>query len=617
EPFFELLNPWFEIDSDEVFDESSQANWMDLRRAKTALIRQIENWNHGCKSWFCLVLPLRTKESLGGAKPIVERFVSVQDFYQDDFHSKAARLLPLLKHLRKISIWGWDNDAKSLTCDYCIDSDLQGTGRKYPDIKQGESSSVQGMINVQNKRDNTSHLVSYGGVETLLADQVFHEMKKDDRWPRTGTLDRETGALKYELEKADPHCAVTISSSPPTGTEPGEIHIEHAVFLPLSDDSVRIPSGINLSFSILLHGYFFLDRGRREIRQQIEFEDGIEGKWNAELRQRGLYSLVLKALENYAANTKASLIGMVSLTQQIQEQWEEFKTNKETICYSNQWVCLISNETPHETRWRLVDYENDVFRLPSPPMSEPSLPFEVFPALASICENFQVTFDSFPYLSKTPPKDVSECSSIMDLLLQSCEISVFTNQRHLEYFQSLFKDKYIISSNIRRKLTALLGEAISTFGLLELFKKAHVINSLFRTIVDFSVLLLPLRKKELKSQYYSLIKDIAVLETGFLILPCNLLQDLQNTVSLPLDIADFLLSCIHSDRDLDPEVKHVFSLNIIQNTDAEPDKKYFKFSKYQLFKVRDYTGDQEILTTWQEIKRICDTLILMISTILN
>ena len=74
-----------------------------------------------------------------------------------------------------------------------------------------------------------------------------------------------------ELEKGEPHGAATLLRVPVGATdraEAAQLRISWAVFLPISDASdIDIPvdgSAVG-RFHLLLHGYFFLDSGRRRI----------------------------------------------------------------------------------------------------------------------------------------------------------------------------------------------------------------------------------------------------------------------------------------------------------------------------------------------------------------
>ncbi len=152
-----------------------------------------------------------------------------------------------------------------------------------------------------------SQEIRFSGIETLAADANLRAIKDDPDWPSTLTLENEK-----VLEKALPHGAGLIVRGP--SMTPG-LALDWGVFLPTGERPAvtigLVPTGEPpLAVRLFLHGYFFVDSGRRAILGLAE--DGADGggtegtlvpvRWNRALRDHTVLAwlprLLLCALED-------------------------------------------------------------------------------------------------------------------------------------------------------------------------------------------------------------------------------------------------------------------------------------------------------------------------------
>jgi hypothetical protein len=122
----------------------------------------------------------------------------------------------------------------------------------------------------------------------------LEEIKKRNEWPRTPPV-----LGKSVPEKAASHGAVVVVRPP---GEADELRLGWAVFLPTDpggDITLPLPSGIG-PVRIMLHGYFFLDGGRRNIAwpsgREAADEQTVSRDWNRGLRDEVTLPLLPEAL---------------------------------------------------------------------------------------------------------------------------------------------------------------------------------------------------------------------------------------------------------------------------------------------------------------------------------
>lgn len=139
----------------------------------------------------------------------------------------------------------------------------------------------------------------------------------DSRWP--STIDEHHRRIP---EKAAPHAASVLART--VDTARSAIHIHWAVFLPIdagSDVRIDLNDPSIGRIDLLLHGYFFVDSGRRSISFQAKEGDQDQAfrvEWNAMVRREATLPLVLPTIlrafgeVGLAANQKRTIVRAIA-----------------------------------------------------------------------------------------------------------------------------------------------------------------------------------------------------------------------------------------------------------------------------------------------------------------
>ena len=226
-------------------------------------------------------------------------FPSVSETIKDLFKLDGLRvLLTALRHLRSVEI----REHGKTRCAIEVDN---ASGRLLgPKHWHSGVRSFGGTI-----KSRPDQLVGqFVGREAMIPDGRLADLRRTSHWPKTISV----LSPKPQSEKGEPHGAATLLRT--SNTASSQLRISWAVFLPISEAfDVTIPlDGSPLDqFRLLLHGYFFLDGGRRQIEgltASAKDEDpgdasGLRRAWNSELRDSVVLPL-LPALLRDALDSK-------------------------------------------------------------------------------------------------------------------------------------------------------------------------------------------------------------------------------------------------------------------------------------------------------------------------
>ena len=363
------------------WDETRDADWHHL----TVLGKKLAA--DGARNWFLLWLPLRMKRHLttpsgqeSGA--ITNRFPGDDPSIDLSFLRDAtlshdlAELLPLLRHLERIEHRGKDNR---------FDLQLRGGTRLM-----GDPSTERAVGQVL--LGDGSLLLAFSGRRTQSpdADRQFADMKAQKEWPTIRYRD-ELGRERQEKDKKSPEAAVLLCSGHGSAIRS---RLQWAVFLPVEYGSKDLASEHDKrGRSLVLHGQFFLDAGRKRIHGQEQLnerpadlhdaridEGSLRTAWNQRLAQEVLLPLVLPALSDYARELDLSDDEHRALAKTLSDsQW--FKDFGRYVCRDAFWMRTLQPEAG--PRWRLVtkDDRRRLRPVPTPPRSAPERPWKVFPNL--------------------------------------------------------------------------------------------------------------------------------------------------------------------------------------------------------------------------------------------
>ncbi len=249
------------------------------------------------------------------------------------------------------------------------------------------------------------------GREAMLLDGRLAALKRTQHWPQTITV----LSPQPVPEKGEPHGAATLLRIPESAKEraaSAQLCISWAVFLPISDtfDIVIPVHGSTLGrFHLLLHGYFFLDSGRRRIegldvpaeRGDPADDSALRRAWNAELRDSVVLPLLptlLRDALDSAMVTSAELAQLVSAL--ARHKW--FESNRQAICRERALARML--ESAGGIVWRTVSSGDALRPLPASVAEAPRRIEELFGAIGTWAEasGVRLVVDATTALSARP-----------------------------------------------------------------------------------------------------------------------------------------------------------------------------------------------------------------------
>lgn len=376
----EALNPWKSADSNlhPEWDGRHDSDWDHLKGLAHEVAGDQPNW-------FLLWVPLRRKAHLvrgDGTETgaIIERFPG-DDASRDlgfltevGLAAKLAEVLPLLRCLDTIE----HSDAVNP-----FSLRLQADAR----LLDG-ADTIDGRV----LGKDGSPLVRFAGIRQTSQDGWVGQLKARPEWPkvryRDGMGHERTDADKVQAEAAVLFC----SSREPTQSA----NLHWTVFLPLEEGTEPLRhEGHRAEHSLILHGQFFVDAGRRRVHEQSTLheeqpvsiqtpvdEAALRQTWNRYLAQRVLAPTVIPALEHYVKAVDLSDAACRDLTHAIcNSRW--FRDFRDHACSTDAWVRVLIQDQP---RWKRVSGRDPerLRPLPAPPQRDPGRPWSVFPRLADL-----------------------------------------------------------------------------------------------------------------------------------------------------------------------------------------------------------------------------------------
>ncbi len=235
------------------------------------------------------------------------------------------------------------------------------------------------------------------GREEMISDGPLANLKLTPHWPQSISVLSPTP----EPEKGEPHGAATLMRVPwaaPNRPEAGQLRISWAVFLPISDASdISIPmdGGALGRFHLLLHGYFFLDSGRRRIEgldAPAEHGDtadasALRREWNAELRDSVVLPLLPTLLRDALDSEMVTSEELGQLVSALtRHEW--FQENRRAICRESALARLL--EPSGDIVWRVVSSEEALRPLPKSVADAPGRIEELFGSISAWAETSHV-----------------------------------------------------------------------------------------------------------------------------------------------------------------------------------------------------------------------------------
>jgi hypothetical protein len=167
----------------------------------------------------------------------------------------------------------------------------------HPDSQRFSKVEATGTVRSLAGRLTGSSAKRYCAIEVRNMTPELLVLKSRPDWPKTDGM--KDGVYHLDLdEKAEAHAALVLVEA--DGSEPSVLRMDWGVFLPIgrgegasagmgSACEIALPKGVP-SLHILLHGYFFIDSGRRYVQGfgpgGVSAQPKLEERWNETLRDQ-------------------------------------------------------------------------------------------------------------------------------------------------------------------------------------------------------------------------------------------------------------------------------------------------------------------------------------------
>ena len=359
EPFSQVVNPFLDVDT----PGNVTRDWECLSATDAAFLPKQAGHVFQERA-LILWLPFRREElqpapgaGLSTLRPDTDKIVN--DLARTD---DIRVLLTALRHLESIEILC----RGQVICSVHI---AKGQERLRGPELHPCTRSFHGKIDTGSGR-----LSAFTGRETTTRDGRMEELQCSEHWPKTiSTLRPEP-----TREKGDQHGAAMLVRATNEKDQTNELKITWAVFLPISeneDEVLPIDADVG-KIHLLLHGYFFLDSGRRHIEglrdpvvhDEPADEASLRRAWNTQLRDTVVLPLVPVLLKEALDRDLINATELVHLVRQIaQSDWFQ-RHHRGAICKGNALVRVLDGpDLPRSKRvaWRLVPTDATLRPLPA------------------------------------------------------------------------------------------------------------------------------------------------------------------------------------------------------------------------------------------------------------
>ncbi len=531
----EILNPWSgskEYPSPQSIWDDFSSSSSDVQLILDHLQTVQKSFSKEYTSYFLLWLPLRQKRQLniGGEDvgSIISEFPGddrkqIDFLFQPGLVKKLSTLLPLLRHLTRIQFWR-SGKTQTLQLQYTIQMKKGSLRNTYPYTKN--TSPLSGVLTYNsNSVDSKHHTLNFAGYEGRVPEVKLKKLRESDYWPKSYVRD-ELGRERSEPDKAKGHCAVTFSRS--SKKTIGSLDIQWAVFLPVDTGREKISCKSEYAYGLTLHGFFFIDAGRSVIaglginESDVSFppqsENDLRIGWNYYLVTRGTFILLIPALEKFIHQSKIGVDEVINLTAAIAFS-SLFKNHRRQICRLHQWVLQIA---PQGSKWVRIKSDQKILPLPAPPQKKPNQPWETFPNLSDLENNFifiqkndpvSKNFDREIYHLTTASIRQWDEETLLTVLNFDSE-KIFSNLSIVNYLKLFLQDDsvsvFLKISTLQNRLKSLVRE-----GFLRIGQQMSQVTSGVQEIVS---LILPEHKYIIKSDAHTIILGLQEVDSGFLIL---------------------------------------------------------------------------------------------------
>jgi hypothetical protein len=589
-PYAELLNPWT--------DDNLHENWANIDTATTVLLDRIAHWPHNCTRWFCIVLPLRSKLQLDGKFPLTENYPLIEQIFTPELEIELAHMLPLLGSLESIKIWNWNKVTDSFNESAAIQIQTTSTSRRTKDPEQatpGEQRRLSGNVIVTSQNHTDAKRIPYSGIEWLASDDRFESLTADEeRWPPTDVFIPQQG-YKQERLKGFPHAAVIFQGFPSKTDKSQWIRFKHAVFLPLAEIIEEARHEIDFDIEVILHGFFFLDSGRKSLYNAETSGGNIEAEWNAILQEAAVLPLILPAFKAWLDQVQLQEDKVTAITQALSGT-TLFIGEIDVICAKYHWIWSIDAHAIQKGQWKLLESDIPYKALPEVGQGCEGLPFDVFPVLADHNEEF-LTLHGRPNI--TPHKPVNWQSAEISPLINSVPTTVWTDENQLTYLNTTitqWKKDNVDSASLFHQLIDKAKAALVDSPNNEIHTNGVAFSSFVSTIPCHLWIALDIDEKS----ETNLLHGLYGIDLAHWIVPASLAPN-EYQESLSIDESREIFIWLTLQTSITDEDKSRLALKVWEKTDGGIQAKQESLGDFPLFSISNYKDGSNRLASFNEL----------------
>lgn len=506
----EFINPWQYTGS----QHPKKQEWIEICDQDRKSLEQylcthnLINSHPNSPSFFLLWVPMRQRmvdERWCILANYYDSITSVKESLPEDMEVLIGQLLPLLRHLNTIRFFT-DNDRGDLEQNFsvslCSDDKNVLSRCIYPNAKieslEPDEHDIQGKINISSDESG----IKFSGKERILSANEFLlllnssensvsnfwiNLQQSPFWSTRFAIN-QYGESEIVSDKSIPHCAVLLTQQSVGNQSKAKLTLQWTVFLPLASEDnhsqqeeseqeahQEIDCDGNKDYTIFLHGYFFLDSGRKYIEglQKIrrgsfipktpENEDEMIAQWNYLLATRGTLRLVLPSINHFYEKHSLTDVEISNLCSAIlKSKLFSSEVYRQSICTEHQWIFRTQ---PSHSAWELIPVNASLRSLPGIPPN-----WEAFPKLQDLAQNNYFIIEGKPNLlspDKNGRWEKQEICSVIDSLDPRLICSNPTYLRYLTDFLNL-QENITQQPEVQSSLINLLRQGFSRIELSDL-----------------------------------------------------------------------------------------------------------------------------------------------------
>ena len=461
----DLLNPWSSRDTNTGRHLEWDMEWQRTRKVDFQAFSCLVSALGVSERWFGLWIPLRglehTEDSQGTVQPIENRFPPpvFDELLGEDWRRRLAETLPLLRRIQAVRFCQRSQDVWQTVSEVRVGAGTRRMcfGTELSLAEHGTSIELSGRVEEADRLAG----VTFRGTESFVAIPALTKLRDHFAWPSQAALAPDGADLQVK-EKGEPHGAVIFTRQAAAGQPVLRVH--QAVFLPLGEPETTGCTGA-WRFNLYLHGFFFVDSGRRGIQPFDELPDGVTPEnarseahvaqlWNRTLLQELVAPMVLPSLDAFVRQEQMQSREVESLVCLL-EKSERLMKLTGAMCRGQRFIHRLKK---NEGAWILEEWAANGgkaprwLKLPEPNFTEGEL-FELFPTLAHLCAEASVSFEGKPRLADGAP--IKPTDEELAELLGAVTTSVFLNAAHLTYLLELVPDIGVADSRLLATLVRL------------------------------------------------------------------------------------------------------------------------------------------------------------------